>query len=202
MFIYGFAGKYELVGTNTLPVSYASQEIFVFYLIFASLFIICGFGNIFSYYRFATGTAFFIPIYTLATSIIASPIFSKFWFNVFITDFNGTTVNDGGPNRFHQSSFSGSDIEVDLYNLKVALANAISQLVVYLYIYGRVNILQVIIHSFVFNFLWNFNYFLCLDLQNEGPDERVLDDYMINFVYLFGTAYGLVLGLFTRKESS
>ena len=54
------------------------------------------------------------------------------------------------------------DIEIDLYNLKIALANAIAQLVVYLYIFGRINCVQMFIHSLLFNFLWNLNYFLCV----------------------------------------
>ena len=62
------------------------------------------------------------------------------------------------------------DLEVDLYNLKIALANAIAQLVVYLYVFGRINCAQMFIHSLLFNFLWNLNYFLCVKLNFGSPD--------------------------------
>ena len=201
-FIYAWASEMQLVTGTTSPINYASQEIWFFYLAFCTLFIVAGFGSIFTYFRYSTATAFLIPLYTVATSLIVSPVFSKFWFNVFITDFKGTEVNDGGPTRFHQISFSGLDFEVDLYNLKIALANAIAQLVVYLYIFGRINSIQMFVHSFFFNFLWNFNYFLCINLHFGSPDERIFDDYMTNVVYLFGAAYGLVAGLLTRRDSS
>ena len=97
------------------------------------------------------------------------------------------------------NAFRGNNVRLDFYNMKIILANAISQMVVMLAILGKMNIVQFLLHSITYNIAWTFNYFLCIKLQNISPDERVFDDYQISMVYLFGACYGLVMSMVNPK---
>lgn len=85
--------------------------------------------------------------------------------------------------------------------MKVTMANCISQLVVYLAIFGKLTIPQIVINTLFYNILWNLNYFLCALLQINSPDTRIFDDYQISHVYLFASSYSLVLSLILKKPS-
>lgn len=171
-------------------------------LILACIFVVIGFGLLLSYFKRATFSALYISIITVSLTIIVSPIFQKFWFNIFITDFNGATPTPKDPSRLMQYSMGGTYIYLDLYNLRVALANSIAQLVTALALFGRMNPVQVIINSFGFNFCWNLNYFLCAFLAIDSPDSRIYDDYQINSIYLFAACYGLIASFFLRQPAT
>lgn len=83
--------------------------------------------------------------------------------------------------------------------MKTTVANCISQLVIFLGVFGKLTISQIILNSLFYNILWNLNYFLCAKLQMLSPDTRIFDDYQISHVYLFGSAYSLILCLLLRK---
>jgi len=93
----------------------------------------------------------------------------------------------------------GSKIEIDFYNLKIALANAISQLVLMLGLFGKITPPQIVISSLLFNFSWNLNHFLCAMLQQNGYDQRLFDDYQISSVYLFASTFGIAASLVMKK---
>jgi hypothetical protein len=56
------------------------------------VFTVIGFGLIFSYFRTATLSGIFISLIIVSLTILISPIFQKFWFNVFIYGFNGPAI--------------------------------------------------------------------------------------------------------------
>jgi hypothetical protein len=93
------------------------------------------------------------------------------------------------------------EVNIDFYNLKIALANAISQLVLMLGVYGRLSLPQIIIGSLLFNFSWNLCHFLCVLLAWTGPDPRLFDDYQITSVYLFAASFGLIVGQMLNKPA-
>jgi hypothetical protein len=121
---------------------------------------------------------------------------------VFITNFQGKTPNPTDPTRFIQYSLGGLSVYLDYYNLRIALANSISQLVVVLGLFGKLNIAQVILNSLLFNFLWNLNHFLCAFLVTISPDNRLFDDYQISNVYLFAATYGIVVSFIIKAPST
>jgi len=99
-------------------------------------------------------------------------------------------------------SLQGLNIPIDLYGLKIALASAVAQLAMLLGMLGRLNPPQIVIGSLLFNFAWNFNHFLCVLLQETGPDKRIFDDYQISNVYLFAACFGIVLSLLTNSSKN
>jgi len=96
----------------------------------------------------------------------------------------------------------GTNVYLDFFNLKIALANSISQLVVLLGLWGKINLAQVALNSVLFNLMWNLNYFVCVLLQFQSPDNRIFDDYQITMVYLFGASYGFLASLIYPKPAN
>lgn len=200
--LYGWAGEITIILSTSTPVNWTSQSMYASLIALCAVFTIIGFGMLFTYFKHSPASAFFTSIFVVSFTVILSPIFSKFWFNVFLTDFSGTTISTNNPHRFFFKSFGGLSIYLDLYNLKVAFANCISQLVVFLGVFGRLSLPQIIFNTFFYNFLWNLSHFLCSYLQTIGPDTRIFDDYLISNVYLFGACYALALSLILKKNSS
>ncbi len=164
-----------------------------------ALFTVVGYGLIFTFYKNSIAASLFMSTFVVSFTTIASPIIQKFWFNVFISDFVGQTFTSDAPERFLYWTYDGWSIPVDLYNIKVTFANCISQLVIFLGLFGKLSIPQIIFNSIFYNILWNLNYFLCCFLQIKGPDTRIFDDYQISQVYLFASAYSLVLSLILKR---
>ena len=208
LWVYGFAGEIRYAGTSGYPTTGLSgtstsktqtQSILGNLYIIDTIFVVIGFGLLFAYFKKTTFTALFIPLFITSLTAILSPIFQKFWFNVFITNFSGMANVSTGTDRFYQYSLGGLSVYLDYYNLRIALANVISQLVVFLAVFGRVSYGQIIMHSFGFNFVWNLNHFLCVLLAGTSPDSRLFDDYQISNVYLFAACYGLLVALLLNK---
>jgi len=86
--------------------------------------------------------------------------------------------------------------------MKISLANSIAQLVALLALYGRINFSHLVINSFLFNFVWNLNHFLCSRLVLSSPDNRFFDDYQITSVYLFSAVYSTIVSLFLKKPKT
>lgn len=165
LWVYGWGSENTLVTNSTLPVNVASQTIYGNLFILSAVFTVIGFGLLFVYFRNSTVSALFTSIFIVSFTILMSPIFQKFWFNIFITDFHGYTPNDTSPDRFYINSISGQSIPINLFSLKIALACAIAQLVMVLGLFGRLNPFQIALGSILFNFAWNLNHFLCVLLQ-------------------------------------
>jgi len=88
---------------------------------------------------------------------------------------------------------------VDFFNLKIALANAISQLALAMGLLGKLTPPQIVLNSLLFNFAWNLNHFLCALLQQNCPDQRLYDDYQISSVYLFAASFGIMVSILIKK---
>lgn len=99
----------------------------------------------------------------------------------------------------YNQSMGGTNIYFDLYNFKICLLNSISQLVVLLSLFGKLNIAQLASFSFLYNFAWNFNCYSLFNVQNKAPDLRFYDDFQINSVYLFAGCFGLIPTIVLKK---
>lgn len=161
-------------------------------LVLSAVFTVIGFGLLLAHFNKSTFLAITASLFTVSLTAILSPILSKFWFNIFLGDFTGSASTPANPARLAYFSFGGTPVFLDFYNLKVAMANSIAQLVALLALYGRLNPAQLFFNSIGFNFAWNLNHFLCCFLTTASPDPRLFDDYQISNVYLFAAAYGLV----------
>nr|BAK02534.1 predicted protein [Hordeum vulgare subsp. vulgare] len=147
-----------------------------------------------------SASAFLISLFVVSFTLIISPFISKFWFNVFLSDFKGNTFSAvTTPDRFLKYSFGGMDVFLDFYNLKVGMVNSISQLVMLLGVFGRLNAIQIVLNTIIYNITWNLCHFLCANLQLQGPDSRIFDDYQISNVYLFASCYSLILLLILKS---
>lgn len=161
--------------------------------IVSTIFVVLGFGLLLTYFKKTTASALFTVLFIVSYTAILSPILEKFWFDVFITNFQGAAPTASDPSRLYKYSLGGLFVYLDFFNLRIMLANCIGQLVVILGLMGRLSLSQVVLHSTLFNFFWNLNHFLCLLLSINSPDNRFFDDYQITSVYLFSATYGLVL---------
>jgi len=75
--------------------------------VLALVFAVIGFGLLFSHFKKNTFTAAFIPLFIVSFTTVLSPIFQKFWFNVFFTDFRGSLPTSLDPTRLYQLSLGG-----------------------------------------------------------------------------------------------
>jgi hypothetical protein len=112
LWVYGFAGEIRNPTTKSYPTtgltsSTPTQTVLGSLYIMASIFVVIGFGLLLSYFKRATFSALFTSIITVSLTVIVSPIFQKFWFNIFITNFNGATPTPNDPSRFLQYSLGG-----------------------------------------------------------------------------------------------
>lgn len=186
---------------TTQPNNVTSQVIYGKLLVLSGVFTVIGFGLLLAYFKHMGAVALLMSLFVVSFTAITSPLVSKFWFNVFIGDFKGKTFSSTNPERFFLQSFGGLAIFLDLYNLKVAFANCISQLVMLLGVFGRLSMAQVVFNTILYNIAWNLCHFLCALLQMNGPDTRIFDDYQISNVYLFAACYSLVVGLLLPNHS-
>jgi TM2 domain-containing membrane protein YozV len=110
--VYGFGSeiRYANEAENKitgLGTTQQKQTLFGNLQVLASVFAIIGFGLLFSHFKKNTFTAVFTPLFIVSFTTIISPIFQKFWFNVFFTDFKGTVNPSFDPTRLYQLSLSG-----------------------------------------------------------------------------------------------
>lgn len=166
--------------------------------IVSTIFVVLGFGLVLAYFKKGTASALFTVLFIVSYTAILSPILQKFWFNVFITNFQGAAPTASDPSRLYKYSLGGLFVFLDFYNLRIALANAIGQLIVILGVLGRLSLAQLVLHSTLFNVCWNLNHFLCVLLSTNSPDSRFFDDYQITSVHLFSATYGLLLIVFLK----
>jgi hypothetical protein len=199
--VYGWASEVALVQITTQPNNVTSQAIYGKLLVLSGVFTVIGFGLLLAYFKHMGAVALLMSLFVVSFTVITSPLVSKFWFNVFIGDFTGRTFTTTDPNRFFLQSFGGLTIFLDLYNLKVAFANCISQLVMLLGVFGRLSMAQVAFNTIFYNIAWNLCHFLCAMLQMNGPDTRIFDDYQISNVYLFAACYSLIVGVLVPNYS-
>lgn len=92
--VYGFGGEIRNATTNGYPTtglatsqSPKTQTLLGDLYVLSSIFVVIGFGLLLAYFKKATASALFASIFIVSFTAIASPIFQKFWFNVFITNF-------------------------------------------------------------------------------------------------------------------
>jgi ammonia channel protein AmtB len=85
--------------------------------------------------------------------------------------------------------------------MRISLLNAISQLVVFYGLFQRVNAAQVFLFSTIYQITWTLNFALNTQLAANQPDaaKRLMDDYGISQVFLFGSVFALVASLFVKK---
>ena len=199
-FIYGFEGKIRYIDNSSIIATPNSQFFYGILFVMCCLFVVVGWGLLLSFFKKSTASGLLISLFTVCFTMVIAPPIQKWWFNVLVGGF-GTYIFDDtqSPRRMLYRSLEGSNVQLDFYNLKLVLASSISQLVVAMAIFGKMNAVQVILHSMLYNFMWTFNFFLCVVLQENGPDDRLFDDYQISMVYLFGACYGLMASLVNSK---
>ena len=93
------------------------------------------------------------------------------------------------------TNLGGNLISINYGSLKLSLTCAISQLLIYLSIIGRMQIYKIVFSSLIFIFMWNLNYFLCVTLLKISPDSRFFDDYSISMVYVFAGTNSFLMSL-------
>ena len=93
----------------------------------------------------------------------------------------------------------GNLIFLDLYNLRFSLLCAVSQLVVLLGVFGRINFVQLIIFSLTYDLAWSLNNYAVFNIQGKSPDSRFYDDFQISTVYLFAACFGIFASVFLKK---
>lgn len=200
--IYGWASEYHVVSSDSLPVNTTTQPLYAGLLILTAIFTVIGFGLLLMYFKKTSESAIFSSLFIVSFTIIISPIFHKYWYNVLITDFSGTIIKNNDTHYLLNQSMGGTNILLDLYNIKFSLITSISQLVVLLALLNKLSPIQLVAFSFLYNFTWSLNHYLLFNIQNKSPELRLFDDYSISSVYLFAAGFGFVTMLLLKKPNS
>lgn len=182
LFAYGFAGYivnevgfWNIDGgfaAGLIPPEFTFVGEGMFFYITTMVFTLIGFGCLYASISRTTLTGFFLSFFIVGYTTIFSPTLQKFWYNVFISEFHNSNVNNLESNGFRDFShyFSTTDILISFYGMRVSLLNAISQLVVFYGLYQRLNAGQVFIFSTVYQICWTLNFFLNAQVAAVQPD--------------------------------
>ena len=197
--IYGWASENRVVSSTSQPVNLNYQPLFSSLFILTALFTVIGFGLLFMHFKRMSETAIFTSLFITSLTLITSPFIQKFWYNIFITDFSSSSIATANPSYLLNQSLADKNINLDFYNLKFSLINAISQLVLMLGLFGRINGLQLTLLSLLYNCAWSLNHYLNISRANSSPDPRIFDDYQIASIYLFAGTFGLFSSLILKK---
>lgn len=92
LFAYGFTGKFSYFGTvGGIPnFSFTFETLTLPMYFFMGLFAV-GLGLMLSFFGRGTALGLGTTIFAIALNIQLSPLLQKFWFDVFVGDFNRTT---------------------------------------------------------------------------------------------------------------
>lgn len=213
LFAYGFAGYYvNEVGSwggqgafalGLIPSEFLYVGEGMFFYISTMIFTLIGFGCLYAAISRSTISGFFLSFFIVGYTTILSPPIQKIWFNIFTSDFKtgnfNNLENNGMRDMYHY--MSTNDVQVSFYSMRISLLNAISQLVVFYGLYQRLNAAQIFLFSTLYNVAWNLNYYLNIQVASVQPDgaKRLMDDYAINQVFLFGSLFAVISSLFLKK---
>ena len=213
LFAYGFSGYLineigSWGGSNAytsrlIPIEWTMGGQGMFFYLSTMIFTVIAFGCLYASASRSTLTGFFISFFIVAYTTILSPTLQKFWYNVFVDGFWNAGMNNFTTNGFvdYKHYFSSTQVLISFYNMRISLLNAISQLVVFYGLYQRLNAGQIFFFSTVFQVCWTLNFHLNTSIADIQPDagKRLMDDYAISQVFLFGSVFALVAGIFVKK---
>ena len=99
---------------------------------------------------------------------------------------------------------SSNQTMISFFSMRISLLNVISQLVVFYGLFQRIHLAQIFIFSTIFQISWTLNFHLNTLLADIQPDpaKRLMDDYAISQVFLFGSVFALVSSLFIKKPEA
>jgi len=167
------------------------------------IFTLIGFGCLYAAISRSTLSGFFLSFFIVGYTTILSPTLQKFWYNVFLGSFHDPNFNNADPNGFKDfyHYLSTNDVLISFYSMRISLLNAISQLVVFYGLYQRLHVGQIFLFSTVYQICWTLNFYLNTNLASHQPDnaQRLMDDYAINQIFLFGSVFAIVAGLLIKK---
>lgn len=175
----------------------------MFFYVSTMIFTLIGFGCLYAAISRSTLSGFFISFFIVGYTTILSPTLQKFWYNVFIGGFWDGDMNNSDVSglRDYKHYFSTTQVLVSFYSMRISLLNAISQLVVFYGLYQRINAGQIFLFSTIFQICWTLNFHLNTLIADNQPEvgKRLMDDYAISQVFLFGSVFALVAGLLIKK---
>jgi len=67
--------------------SATTQVTYGTYFLFASLFVVVGFGMLFSYFKSNSAAGMLASLFTVSITLILSPLLQKLWFNILVGRF-------------------------------------------------------------------------------------------------------------------
>ena len=84
---------------------------------------------------------------------------NKFFLNLFFGSFfKSLPLSDVNMNALMNSNSTSAGVDINYWNMKLALCCAISQLIIYLAAISRLQIYKIIIANFFFLLIWSLNY--------------------------------------------
>jgi hypothetical protein len=100
---------------------------------------VIGFGLILCFYAKGSVLGLATAVIAFAINVQLSPLFQKFWYNVFLGDFNQTVPNDSSQTTLMQSQ-EGNEVQMNMMVMNIAIATTISYLISNLATIGRLGI--------------------------------------------------------------
>ena len=168
------------------------------------IFALIGFGCLFALISRSTLSGFFTSFFIVGFTTIFSPVLQKFWYNVFSSTFSANqplyNTDTSGSGDYHHY-LSSLTVHISFFDMRISLLNAISQLVVFYGVYQKLNVAQTFLLSIFFQILWTLNFALNVHVTFTQPDfnRRLMDDYAINQVFMFGSLFGLIVSFINKR---
>ena len=213
--IYGFVTVYYRATVKIQPdnTTGLEEDIItsidnILLLMLDTVFTMIGFGLLLSSYRHQKWTGMSIALFVVSFNIILGLLFQDMWFEIWFgfrkditSGDNGSIVAPGAHSFWNRHKTIG---ESTASYLSFRLSNLCSTsfLVGMTAWNGRVTFTNIVMSLPVFCFLYYFNLYLnmlfCYSTDNKNNSFTYFDAYGTIVVYLFGSLYGLIAGLFTK----
>jgi hypothetical protein len=159
-----------------------------------------GLGLMLSYFGRGTALGLGTMIFAIAINIQLSPLLQKFWFNVFVGEFNRQTAT---PNADFTIAFQElNGVFINTIIERGAIAMTISYLISCLATIGRMDLFDTFISLIVYNIMWPIPYYCNLRLYYKDlpSPQNVFDDFGLTFIYTFAGFFGLIYSIFLNRR--
>ena len=93
-FVYGFETRIRYIDNSSIIANSASQGIYGTLFIICCLFVVVGWGLLFTFFKSGSSLGLLISLFTVCFTIFIAPPMQKFWFNVLIGEFGDYIFGD------------------------------------------------------------------------------------------------------------
>lgn len=126
-----------------------------------------------------------------AISVQLSPLWQKIWYAAF----HSFTADKADATSGFHFYFQGTMLKYSLFTERLTMVMVSSLLLAFTGFVGKLAAIETLAVSLVFSVGWNFNFMASARLAESIGQTPIFDDFGTNYIYLFGSSFGMVLSL-------